>query len=363
MKRALELSLNGYGYTNPNPLVGAVIVKDGKIIGEGYHAMYGEAHAEVNALRDAIATGNKDLIEGSTMYVTLEPCNHYGSTPPCVDEIIKFGISKVVVAMEDPNPIMSGKSIKKLRKHGIASEVGLLQEEAEKINEHFIKYITTEQPFVFMKTATSLDGKICSHTGDSKWITSEASREFVHWLRLGAAAIITGVNTVIKDDPELTARFDGLVKLSYRVIVDSKGRIPMDAKVLNDSYRSKTIVATTNQMPDNIYQTLIDNGIMVIRAEAKEGRVDLKDLMKKLNVFKVDKVMIEAGGELNYSFVEAGLVDKMYNFIAPKIIGGRDAKTNFEGQGVELVKDAIELEGVQTRTFGNDILIEGYIKK
>ncbi|WP_434640223.1 bifunctional diaminohydroxyphosphoribosylaminopyrimidine deaminase/5-amino-6-(5-phosphoribosylamino)uracil reductase RibD [Thermoanaerobacterium thermosaccharolyticum] len=356
MKRALQLAKLGLGHTNPNPLVGAVIVKNGRIIGEGYHEYYGGPHAEINALKSA-----KEDVKGAQLYVTLEPCCHYGKTPPCVDAIVKSGIKDVFIAMEDPNKLVSGKGIKHLKEAGLNVYTGLLKEEAEKINEIFIKYITTKKPYVILKSAMTIDGKIATYTGDSKWITNEKSREHVHKMRGYVMAIMVGVNTVIKDNPYLTTRIDGL-KNPLRVIVDSRGRIPLDANVVIDK-SARTIVATTDMMPDEKVKALKDSGVDVIVFDKLNNEVDLKKLMDMLGERGIDSVIIEGGGTLNYSALKEGIVDKVMFYIAPKIIGGSNSLTPVEGKGIDLIKDAIMIEKLDVKRFDDDILIEGYIKK
>ncbi|MDI3478702.1 MAG: diaminohydroxyphosphoribosylaminopyrimidine deaminase [Thermoanaerobacterium sp.] len=356
MKRALQLARLGLGHTNPNPLVGAVIVKNGRIIGEGYHEYYGGPHAEINALKSV-----KEDVKGAQLYVTLEPCCHYGKTPPCVDAIVKSGIKDVYIAMEDPNKLVSGKGIKHLKEAGLNVYTGLLKEQAEKVNEIFIKYITTKKPYVILKSAMTIDGKIATAAGDSKWITNDKSREHVHMIRGGVMAIMVGINTVIKDNPYLTTRIDGF-KNPLRVIVDSRGRIPLDANVVIDK-SARTIVATTDMMPYKKVKALKDSGVDVIVLDKLNGEVDLKKLMDMLGERGIDSVIIEGGGTLNYSALKEGIVDKVMFYIAPKIIGGSNSLTPVEGKGIDLIKDAIIVEKLDVKRFDDDILIEGYIKK
>ncbi|MEW9096576.1 MAG: bifunctional diaminohydroxyphosphoribosylaminopyrimidine deaminase/5-amino-6-(5-phosphoribosylamino)uracil reductase RibD [Clostridiaceae bacterium] len=356
MKRALELAKLGEGFVNPNPLVGAVIVKNGRIIGEGYHEFFGGAHAEINAFNNAI-----EDVKGAHMYVTLEPCSHYGKTPPCANSIIEKGISKVIIAMKDPNPVVSGRGIDLLKSNGIEVEVGVLEEEAKKLNEVFIKYITTKLPYCILKTATTLDGKIATVTGDSKWITGEKSREYVHQVRNKISGIMVGIDTVIKDDPSLTTRLkDSKGRNPIRIIVDSKGRIPVEAKLLKEE--GKTIIATTENMPSDKRFELEKLGVEIITTPLKNNKVDLKYLMKELVERRIDSILLEGGGTLNYSALEEGVVDKVMAFIAPKIIGGSSSKTPVEGDGIELMKDSIKLKNVSFEKFDEDFLIEGYLR-
>lgn len=359
MGRALELAKKGWGSTSPNPMVGAVIVKDGRIIGEGYHRRRGEAHAEVNALDSAV-----ESVEGATLYVNLEPCSHYGKTPPCTRAIIRAGIKKVVVSMVDPNPRVAGKGINELRQAGIQVEVGLLEEEARKLNEVFIKYITTPYPFVIQKSAVTLDGKTATVSGDSRWITGEPAREYVHRLRSKMAAIMVGIGTVLKDNPRLTVRLEGETgKDPHRVIVDSAGRIPVDSNVITVQSNAKTIVATTSRMPADKEKQLVERGVEVIRADGSDGRVDLERLMRILHGQEIDGVLLEGGGTLNYSMHCLGLVDKILYFIAPKIIGGKVAPTSVDGAGLPKLASAVRLERVSTVFVGNDLLVEAYVGK
>lgn len=357
MRRALDLSMKAEGYVNPNPLVGAVIVKDGKVIGEGYHKKYGEPHAERNAFNST-----DEDVAGATMYVTLEPCSHYGKNPPCADLIVEKKIGKVVVGILDPNPLVAGRGVKKLKDAGIEVKVGVLERECKKVNEIFLKYITTREPFVLMKNAMSLDGKIATYLGESKWISNEKSRERVQMLRNKYAAIMVGINTVIKDNPELTCRLEGGVN-PIRVIVDSKLRIPIESKIVQTSKKVKTIVATTSNCNREKKVRLEEKGIEVILIGEREDKVDLKKLMKVLGEKEIDSILLEGGGELNFSALKAGIVDKVETYIAPKLIGGKEAKTPVEGKGIDNLSDAYQLENIETTIIDGDILIEGYVKR
>ncbi|HSQ33542.1 MAG TPA: bifunctional diaminohydroxyphosphoribosylaminopyrimidine deaminase/5-amino-6-(5-phosphoribosylamino)uracil reductase RibD [Peptostreptococcaceae bacterium] len=358
MKRALELAQKGIGYTSPNPLVGAVIVKNGKIIGEGYHEVYGSNHAEINAFKSA-----REDVKGATMYVTLEPCSHYGKTPPCAHAIVEKGIKKVVIGLKDPNPLVSGKGIQILKDNGIEVVSGVLEEEGRKLNEIFLKYITTKLPFCIMKTAMTLDGKIAAYTGDSKWITGEISRKYVHKLRHRVSGIMVGIGTILKDDPFLNTRLeDGEGKDPIRIIVDSKLRIPLQANVLNLKSNAKTIIATTQNADMDKLKALEERGAEVIITPSID-KVDLVFLMKALGERKIDSILLEGGSELNYSALNEGIVDKVNSFIAPKIIGGSSSKTPVGGIGKSYMKDAINLKDINIHAFDNDIMIEGYIRK
>jgi diaminohydroxyphosphoribosylaminopyrimidine deaminase/5-amino-6-(5-phosphoribosylamino)uracil reductase len=359
MRRSLVLAKKGIGFVNPNPLVGAVIVKDNKIIGEGWHEQYGGPHAEINALNNAAVD-----VSGACMYVTLEPCSHYGKTPPCAPAIIKSGIKKVVIAMEDPNPLVSGRGIKMLQDSGIEVITGILKEEYKKLNEIFIKYITTNLPFCLMKTAMTLDGKIATQGGDSKWITNEESRTYVHKLRHRFSSIMVGSGTIIQDNPSLNTRLtDRICSDPIRIIADTMARIPLESNVLNMKSSAGVILAATELAPAEKLKELKSKNVDIIITPLSNNHVDLNYLMKVLGEKKVDSVLIEGGSELNYSSLCSGIVDKVNAFIAPKIIGGCNAKTPVGGKGADFMKDAIKLDKMQIRQFGDDLMIEANIKK
>ena len=355
MRYALNLAKQGRGKVSPNPLVGAVLVKEGRIIGEGYHEVYGANHAEVNAIKSA-----SQKSEGATLYVTLEPCNHYGKTPPCTETIIQNKIMRVVVGMRDPNPLVAGSGIKKLEDAGIEVIVGILEEECRRLNEIFIKYITKQQPFVLLKAAMTLDGKIATVAGQSKWITGEASREMVHQLRNAYSGILVGIGTVIKDDPLLTCRL-----ISGRnpiiIVVDSTLRIPMSSKIIGGT--SKVIIAAVKEIEEmavDKVKKLEELGIKVLFVEAYKHRVNLKELMIQLGKLGIDSILIEGGAEVNASALEAGIVDKVQFYIAPKLVGGQ-AKTPVAGRGIANLEESIKVENLQMQRIGEDILLEGYI--
>ncbi len=354
MELAIELAKKGEGKVNPNPMVGAVIVKDGIVIGEGYHEKYGEGHAEVNAFKSL-----KEDPSGATMYVTLEPCSHYGKTPPCADKIIENNIKRVVIGMIDPNPLVAGNGVDKLKKAGIEVKVGVLEEKCKKLNEVFIKYILSKKPFIVLKTAMSLDGKIATRTGESKWISSEKSRLQVHNLRNKLSAIMVGVNTVIKDNPELTCRIENGSN-PIRIIVDSTLRIPMNSKVLQNK-DNKTIIATTKRANIKNMQELLKKNINVLIIDEKNGQVDLSALIKKLGELNIDSILLEGGSTLNYSALEESIVDKVMIYISPKIIGGESSKTPVGGIGIDKLNDAFKLKDITTNIVDEDILVEGYI--
>ncbi|MCD4713040.1 MAG: bifunctional diaminohydroxyphosphoribosylaminopyrimidine deaminase/5-amino-6-(5-phosphoribosylamino)uracil reductase RibD [Clostridiales bacterium] len=357
MKRALELAEKGSGFTSPNPLVGAVIVKDGMIIGEGYHEFYGGPHAEINAFKNVT-----DDVRGATMYVTLEPCSHFGKTPPCANAIIEKGISKVVIGMIDPNPVVAGRGVSILRESGIEVHTGVLEEECKKLNEIFIKYITTKKPFVILKSAMTLDGKIATSTGDSKWITSEASRTKVHEIRQRVAGILVGIGTVLADDPYLTTRLmQENISHPVRVIVDTHARTPLDAHVLEGLDEIRTIIATTSLASDAKLKQLKEIGAEILLLPIKDDHVDLEALIVALGEIGIDSVLIEGGSKVNFSAIEMGIVDKVIFFIAPKFIGGDEAKTPMGGLGKMFMRDATTLKNMKYQMVGEDIMIEGYL--
>ena len=359
MNYALELAQKGWGHTNPNPLVGCVIIKNNKVIAEGYHAAVGQYHAERAAISEAKHFGIS--LAGSTLYVNLEPCAHYGRTPPCADLIIDSGIKKVVIAMEDPNPKVAGKGIDKLRQAGISVLVGVCEQEARKLNEIFIKYITTQIPFVLMKTAMSLDGKIAANSGDAKWISGEQSRAIVHHWRDRVAGILVGKNTVEIDDPSLTTRIPNRpVNNPARIIVDSSGSLSPDSRVFLRLDPAQVIFATTSMLSKEKHAILSSRGIDVIQVEDQQGRVDLWALLRYLGQQGIDSIMLEGGGRLNESFLKAGLIDKIMLFVAPKIIGGAEAVSCFYGDGIEKMSDAIKINDLNVTSCGSDLLIEGY---
>ena len=356
MRLALKLALKAKGRTNPNPLVGAVVVKNGKILGRGYHKQAGLAHAEVLALDKA-----GEAACGGSLYVTLEPCAHFGRTAPCVDKILASGIKEVIFAMRDPNPLNNAKGAKRLRRSGIKVFSGILEKEAKEINEVFIKYITRRLPFVTVKVAQSLDGKIATGAGDSRWISSKTSRKLVHKLRAEVDAILVGVNTVLKDDPLLSCRLNGSLrkKQPKKVIVDSNLKVPASLRIFSSHSPAQVIIATTRFAAQRKISYFKDKGVQVIVAKDKQKRVDLEDLLKKLARQQIAHLLIEGGGEIIASVLKKKLVDRMYVFISSKIIGGRDAPTAVEGEGIVKVKQATRLKDLKIKTVGSEILIQG----
>jgi diaminohydroxyphosphoribosylaminopyrimidine deaminase/5-amino-6-(5-phosphoribosylamino)uracil reductase len=354
MRLALELAEKAKGRTSPNPMVGAVIVKDGEIVGTGYHLKAGTPHAEIHAIADA-----GDKAKDATIYVSLEPCSHYGRTAPCTDAIIKAGLSRVVMAMTDPNPKVNGNGKAILESNGIEVETGILEDEARKLNEVFIKYITTGMPFVTMKVAMSLDGKIATFCRRSKWISCEDSRLLVHQIRNEVDAIIVGIGTVLCDNPTLTTRLpDGNGRDAIRIVLDSKAGIPLDSKILNLNSKAKTIIAVTSFAPEDKIEQLKKCADVLIISE-KDGRIDLTELMKKLAQMENTNILIEGGAEVNASALKEGIVDKVMFFIAPKIIGNNKAPGPIGGDGVDNPSEAIKLTDISVKQIGEDILITG----
>lgn len=357
MREALRIARYAEGRTSPNPLVGAVIVRDGRIIAEGWHRKAGTPHAEIHALRMA-----GDLARGATLYVTLEPCSHYGRTGPCAKAVAEAGIARVVVAMQDPNPKVAGRGMEMLRAAGVEVCCGVLAAEAVCLNEVFLHWITTGLPFVALKTAMTLDGKIATHTGDSQWITGEASRLRVHELRDRYDAILVGIGTVLHDDPSLTTRLpDRQGKHPLRIVLDSMARTPRTAKLLTDG-AALTLIAVTARAPQERVAALRQAGAEVL--VCGEGpRVDARALLKALGEREMSSVFVEGGGRVNASLLAAGFVDKVYAFVAPKLVGGRDALTPVEGTGAERLSDAVTLTGLVAETVGEDVLLTGYVRK
>lgn len=354
MREALRIARHAEGRTSPNPLVGAVVVREGKIVAEGWHRKAGTPHAEIHALNMA-----GELARGATLYVTLEPCSHFGRTPPCTQAIINAGISRVVAAMSDPNPKVAGRGFEILRSAGIEVTVGVLESEARRLNEIFLKWITRKLPFVTLKFACSLDGKIATSTGESQWISCEESRKFSHHLRDVSDAILIGSGTLLADNPKLTTRLiDG--KNPVRVIVDSNARTPLDSNVVTDK-SARTIIATTSNAPPEKISALEAHGVEIITAGDGE-RVDLKILMRELAEREITSVLVEGGGKIHFAMLSAGLVDKVFAFVAPKIIGGASALTAVEGAGFAKLSDAVNLKNFTAQQLGEDFLLTGYVE-
>jgi diaminohydroxyphosphoribosylaminopyrimidine deaminase/5-amino-6-(5-phosphoribosylamino)uracil reductase len=354
MKRSLRLAEKGRGRTSPNPMVGAVLVKNGQVVGEGYHARAGEAHAEILALRQA-----GEEARGSTLYINLEPCIHYGKTHPCAPAVIEAKVRRVVIGMEDPNPLVTGRGLKSLKKAGLDVEVGVLEKECRRLNEAFCKYILKKEPFVILKVAATLNGKIATREGDSKWISGETSRHFVHRMRDQVDGVVVGIGTVLKDDPQLTARIKK-GRDPYRIILDSRLRIPEDAQVVGSS-PSKTIIATTELAARDKIERLEKKGVRILILDSKQGRVDLKNCLSKLGEMGMMSLLVEGGSQVNGSFLDEGLIDKILFFLSPKLIGDREALGIFGGSGKANLKEALPLDELRIRRIGEDILIEGYL--
>ncbi|MBO8168359.1 MAG: bifunctional diaminohydroxyphosphoribosylaminopyrimidine deaminase/5-amino-6-(5-phosphoribosylamino)uracil reductase RibD [Thermoanaerobacteraceae bacterium] len=356
MQRALELAKEAEGWTSPNPLVGAVIVQDGKIVGEGYHQRAGTPHAEVHALRQA---GEK--ARGATVYVTLEPCSHYGRTPPCAKALVEAGVRRVVVAMEDPNPLVAGRGIELLREAGIEVTVGLMEEEAKALNRPFLKYITTKKPLVAAKMAVSLDGKIATKSGSSRWITGEQARLAGRYLRHKYDAILVGIGTVLADNPRLTTRLEGIkTKNPLRIILDSRLRLPLDSHVC-DTSQADTWVVTTEDCNRDKKARLEAAGIRVIVQQTR-GKVDLEQLLAELGKQEITGVLVEGGAGVHGSFFDKDLVDVVHLYLAPKVIGGDQAPGPVAGVGVEQVAQARRFKMVDVRRYGEDLGIT-YVKQ
>lgn len=356
MARALQLALRGAGHTRPNPMVGAVLVKDGRIIGEGWHKQYGGPHAEVNAF----ASATEDP-EGATLYVSLEPCSHYGKTPPCADLIIRKKVARVVAVLEDPNPLVSGRGFRKLRANGIRVTVGVLAEEARHINDVFLTYVTRRRPFVLYKAAMSLDGKIACHTGESQWISSEKSREEVQRLRGILSGIMVGAGTVIADNPRLTCRMEEYENPA-RIIVDGKLRVPVESRIFHEPGRN--IILTTSEASLEKKKALENLGVELIEADSEEpGKVDLKSAMLALGIKGIDGILLEGGPTLAASALEAGIIDAVRFYIAQKIIGGREAPSPFAGTGAAHMNEVVPLTDAVYGTSGDDLWIQAYIQR
>lgn len=361
MKKALKLAAKGEGYTTPNPLVGAVVVKNDKIVGKGYHKKAGEPHAEVHALNQA---GEKAA--GATLYVNLEPCCHLGKTPACSLKIINSKISRLVVAMEDPNPVVAGKGIQDLEEAGIEIKTGVLEQEAKELNEIFIKHMTEEEPFIILKTGQTLDGYLATRTGDSRWVTNEKARKYGHQLRHKVDGILVGVGTVISDNPRLTTRLDDKDgKDPIRIVLDSKLRTPTNANIINEDSESPTFIVTTEDYDREKYKKLnkLNNLSIIVLIKDSNGRIDLEQLLKELYKKEITSILIEGGGKVNHSFLETGLIDKIYCFIAPKLLGGNDGIASFNGPGVKKMNNAYELKNIEYELLDGNILCKGEIRE
>jgi len=355
MKLALKIAKKGEGKVSPNPMVGAVLTNNGEMIAQGFHRYFGGPHAEVEVIKKA-----KDRTKGATLYVTLEPCCHYGKTPPCTTRIIKSGIRRVVIATLDPNPLVSGKGVEELRRAGIEVDVGVCEKEAKELNEAFLKFMKKRIPLVTVKVAASLDGKIATHLGESKWITGSKSRDFAHRLRDKADAVLVGINTVIKDNPSLLP-FSR--KHFLRIVLDSKLRIPLEARVLKDQDKADTFIFTTQRAEKQKIEELNNQGGKIVVVKEEEKRVNLLEVLKKLGELEVMNLLVEGGGEVIASFFEKRLVDRLSLFLSPRIIGGRKSLSWVEGKGINSLKESPWVRIDSLRKVGEDFLFEGHMRE
>lgn len=349
MKLALDLARSTKGQTTPNPVVGAVIVKNNQIVGLGAHLKAGEPHAEIHAIQMA-----KENTKGATLYVTLEPCSHYGRTPPCSNLVIQSGIERVVIATTDPNPSVSGKGIERMKKAGLQVEVGLLKEEADQLNQVFYHFIQTGLPYVTLKTATSLDGKIATKEGKSKWITSEEAREDVHYFRHTHDAILVGVNTVLTDNPSLTTRQIGGGKNPIRIILDTHLRTPFDSNIVKD-LQAETWIVTGSNVDEGKVTFFENSGVTILKMNSPT--IVIKDMLKKIASMGISSIFVEGGAEIHGSFLKEKAFQQVITYIAPKLIGGRMAPSSFGGEGITEMEDALDLEISEIKKIGNDIRI------
>lgn len=354
MREAIALAKKGVGRTSPNPAVGAVIVKGGKVIGKGFHRKAGLPHAEIEAIASV-----KGSLKGAALYVTLEPCCHFGKTPPCTEAVLASGIKKVVIGMKDPNPRVSGKGVKRLSEEGVEVISGVLEDECRALNGPFIKYMRTGVPFVTLKLASTLDGKIATASGESKWITGEASRKLVHKLRVAADAVMVGSGTVIKDDPELNVRHGVKGRNPVKVVLDSTFKIPLTAKVFKNGGR--LIVFTSKDASATKIKKATSLGAEVIAVPKKNGALDINRVLKELGRREITSVLVEGGGRLAASLIREQAVDKVMIFIAPMILGA-DGLPSVAGLGIDKLNKAFRLERTSFRKSGDDILIEGYYR-
>lgn len=357
MKKALRLAQRGRGNTSPNPLVGAVVVLGDSIVGKGYHAFVGGPHAEVNALRNA-----GDDASGATLYVTLEPCNHIGRTPPCTSAIVKSGISRVVVGMADPNPLVTGGGAEYLRKRGIKVDLGVLERECRLLNQAFIKHATTGLPFVTLKAAMTLDGRIATRSGESRWISNELSRRFVHHLRCSLDGVLVGIETALADDPQLTARIQTGIKCRQpvRIILDSELRLPLDSRLARTARTTPVWIACAEGAPSMKKESQLRRaGVVILRLPSTNRQIDLPSLLNELGKRQVTSILVEGGSHVLGGFVERRLADDFYFFYAPKILGDPEAVPVIFGEKKESMAEAIGVHGVRIRRFGDDVMLHG----
>jgi diaminohydroxyphosphoribosylaminopyrimidine deaminase/5-amino-6-(5-phosphoribosylamino)uracil reductase len=357
MRRCLNLAERGRGAVEPNPLVGAVVVRDGRVVGEGWHERYGEAHAEVNALRSA-----GEAARGATLYVTLEPCSHHGKTPPCTEAIVRCGIREVVAAMTDPFPEVAGHGIRRLVDAGVETVVGPCDAEARWLNAPYLKLLATGRPYVHAKWAMTLDGKIATRTGDSKWISNDEARRQSHHLRGRVDAILVGIATVLADDPLLTARPAG-PRVAVRAVLDSHGRLPPDSTLARTAREAPVLVATSGQMPAERSVGLSGLGCELLQLPAAGGRVDLGALLDELGRRRMTNVLVEGGAEVLGSFLDAGVIDEVHVDVAPLLVGGTEAKSPVAGRGVARLADALALGRWHVETVGNNVRIRAWLRR
>ena len=360
MNEVLKLARKGEGSVSPNPLVGAVVVNNGEIVGRGFHEYYGGSHAEINALKDA---GNK--AKGGTLYVNLEPCSHRGKTPPCSLHVKEAGLKRIVIAMKDPNPIVAGRGERYLREAGIEVTRGVLKKEAKRLNEVFIKYITTDYPFVYLKTAQTADGFLATASGESKWITGEEARLEGHQLRNKVDGVLVGSGTVLADNPQLTTRLpDGKGKDSLRIILDTYLKTPLEAKILSDDCEKKTLLVCAKK----IYNEKKSKYSEVSNVEISPvplndmGLISIDDLLKELHKREIGSILVEGGGRINYSFLEKGFVDRLHMFIAPKLMGGSDGVSVFDGKGPVSMDEVMELYDTEYKILGEDLMLTARVE-
>ena len=356
MTLALELAEKGRGRVEPNPMVGSILVKDGRIIGKGYHQVFGGAHAEVHAIRE----GGENC-KGATLYVSMEPCAHFGKTAPCVDAIIKAGIKRVIAAVADPNPITCGKGIQILQGSGIEVQLGVMESQAKRLNAPFFKLMKKGLPYTVVKWAMSLDGKIATHTGDSKWITSEESREYVHTIRGQVDGIMVGINTVLRDDPLLTCRLKG-GRNPKRIIIDSNASLPLHSRLVKTIHESEIIVAVNRSAQRENIERLDQLGCKIIQTGNENNLVDLKEVFRRLGEMQLTNILVEGGSSIITSVIEDRLADKIMVFIAPIIIGGYGARSPVLGNGIDKICDAVKITDITVKMFSNDILVEGLLE-
>lgn len=356
MKEALRLAVKGRGRTSPNPMVGAVVLQGNTLVGRGFHAMAGGPHAEVNALRAAGAAAR-----GGTLYVTLEPCNHQGRTPPCTRAVLDAGITRVVVGMGDPNPSVKGGGSKFLQSHGLRVDTGILEEECRSINQAFIKHVTTGLPYVTLKVAATLDGRIATRCGDSQWISNERSRRFVHQLRCHLDAILVGIDTALRDDPLLTARIRSRpeCRQPVRIIADSRLKLPLESQLVKTARENPVWVACTEGASREQEKALSDAGVEIIRLPDKNGQVDLLSLLREAGKRQITSLLVEGGARIHGAFLEERLADAFHFFYAPKILGDAQSVPMIQGGPREHMSDSLSVYALAVRRFGQDIMLSG----